>query len=168
MGLAVALGVLIATGRVYGAAPVQRRLIGYVELMRGTPILLQLFVLYYGIAAAIRLPAFVGGAARTGAELRRLRKRDLPRGARGGLDGSARSGANARIERTPGPDARARPAGFQARPGADDQRLRRHAQGLVARLGPDRPRADEADADLRDQPRQLGHSRHCCARRSIW
>jgi polar amino acid transport system substrate-binding protein len=26
--------------------------------MRGTPILLQLFVLYYGIAAAIRLPAF--------------------------------------------------------------------------------------------------------------
>ncbi len=27
--------------------------------MRGTPILLQLFVLYYGIAAAIRLPAFV-------------------------------------------------------------------------------------------------------------
>jgi polar amino acid transport system substrate-binding protein len=33
-------------------------LVGYVELMRGTPILLQLFVLYYGIAAAIRLPAF--------------------------------------------------------------------------------------------------------------
>ncbi len=27
--------------------------------MRGTPILLQLFVLYYGIAEAIRLPAFV-------------------------------------------------------------------------------------------------------------
>ena len=34
-------------------------LIGYVELIRGTPILLQLFVLYYGLAAAIRLPAFV-------------------------------------------------------------------------------------------------------------
>ena len=34
-------------------------LIGYVELMRGTPILLQLFVLYYGLAAAIRLPAWV-------------------------------------------------------------------------------------------------------------
>ena len=33
-------------------------LVGYVELIRGTPILLQLFVLYYGIAAAIRLPAF--------------------------------------------------------------------------------------------------------------
>jgi polar amino acid transport system substrate-binding protein len=59
MGLAVAVGVLIATGRVYGSRPVQLGLTGYVELMRGTPILLQLFVLYYGIAAAIRLPAFV-------------------------------------------------------------------------------------------------------------
>ncbi len=58
MGLAVVLGVLIATGRVYGARPLRLVLIGYVELMRGTPILLQLFVLYYGIAAAIRLPAF--------------------------------------------------------------------------------------------------------------
>ena len=35
------------------------RSIGYVELMRGTPMLLQLFVLYYGLAAAIRLPAWV-------------------------------------------------------------------------------------------------------------
>ena len=34
-------------------------LTGYVELMRGTPVLLQLFVIYYGLAAAIRLPAFV-------------------------------------------------------------------------------------------------------------
>ncbi|HEY3042812.1 MAG TPA: ABC transporter permease subunit [Vicinamibacterales bacterium] len=58
MGLAVVLGVLIATGRVYGARPLRLVLVGYVELMRGTPILLQLFVLYYGIAAAIRLPAF--------------------------------------------------------------------------------------------------------------
>jgi polar amino acid transport system substrate-binding protein len=58
MALAVALGVLIATGRVYGGRIVRVALTGYVELMRGTPILLQLFVLYYGIAAAIRLPAF--------------------------------------------------------------------------------------------------------------
>jgi polar amino acid transport system substrate-binding protein len=58
MALAVAIGVMIATGRVYGARPVRAALLGYVELMRGTPILLQLFVLYYGLAAAIRLPAF--------------------------------------------------------------------------------------------------------------
>ena len=58
MGLAVALGVLIASGRVYGSRIVRAALTGYVELMRGTPVLLQLFVLYYGIAAAVRLPAF--------------------------------------------------------------------------------------------------------------
>jgi His/Glu/Gln/Arg/opine family amino acid ABC transporter permease subunit len=58
MGLAVALGVLIASGRVYGGRAVRAFLTGYVELMRGTPVLLQLFVLYYGIASAIRLPAF--------------------------------------------------------------------------------------------------------------
>jgi polar amino acid transport system substrate-binding protein len=58
MALAVALGVVIATGRVYGPPPLRVVLTAYVELMRGTPILLQLFVLYYGIAAAVRLPAF--------------------------------------------------------------------------------------------------------------
>ncbi len=59
MGLAIALGVLIATGRVYGPRPLRLAFVGYVELIRGTPILLQLFVLYYGLASAVRLPAFV-------------------------------------------------------------------------------------------------------------
>ena len=59
MAMAVGLGVLIASGRVYGTRPVRAVLLGYVELMRGTPILLQLFVLYYGLATAVRLPAFV-------------------------------------------------------------------------------------------------------------
>jgi polar amino acid transport system substrate-binding protein len=58
MILAVVLGVLIASGRVYGNRLLRTTLVGYVELMRGTPVLLQLFVLYYGIAAAVRLPAF--------------------------------------------------------------------------------------------------------------
>jgi polar amino acid transport system substrate-binding protein len=59
MGLAVAIGVLIATGRVYGGTLARATLTTYVEVIRGTPILLQLFVLYYGLAAAVRLPAFV-------------------------------------------------------------------------------------------------------------
>jgi len=58
MGLAVMFGVMIATGRVYGGRLARLALTGYVELIRGTPILLQLFVLYYGLATAIRLPAF--------------------------------------------------------------------------------------------------------------
>jgi His/Glu/Gln/Arg/opine family amino acid ABC transporter permease subunit len=59
MALAVALGVLIASGRVYGTTVARLALTGYVELMRGTPVLLQLFVIYYGLASVIRLPAFV-------------------------------------------------------------------------------------------------------------
>jgi polar amino acid transport system substrate-binding protein len=59
MALAVALGMLIAIGRVYGD-PVSRLLLTvYVEVMRGTPVLLQLFVIYYGLASVIRLPAFI-------------------------------------------------------------------------------------------------------------
>jgi polar amino acid transport system substrate-binding protein len=59
MALAVAVGIAIATGRVYGSVAVRTMLTGYVELIRGTPLLLQLFVLYYGLASVIRLPAFV-------------------------------------------------------------------------------------------------------------
>jgi len=58
MALAVVLGVAVATGRVYGD-PVSRALLtAYVEVMRGTPVLLQLFVIYYGFSTFIRLPAF--------------------------------------------------------------------------------------------------------------
>src|ERR1051325_4641590 len=64
MALAIVLGISIATGRVYGNRVMRMLLTAYVEVMRGTPILLQLFVLYYGIADLIRLPAF--GAALLG------------------------------------------------------------------------------------------------------
>ncbi len=58
MAMAVVLGIAIATGRVYGG-PVTRLLLTiYVEVMRGTPILLQLFVIYYGLASVITLDAF--------------------------------------------------------------------------------------------------------------
>ena len=63
MAIAVILGVLIASGRVYGRRLVRLALTGYVELMRGTPVLLQLFVIYYGLASVVRLPAFVAALA---------------------------------------------------------------------------------------------------------
>jgi polar amino acid transport system substrate-binding protein len=59
MALAIGAGILIATGRVYGNALVRGVLTTYVEITRGTPVLLQLFVLYYGLSAVIKLPAFV-------------------------------------------------------------------------------------------------------------
>ena len=59
MALAIFAGVLIASGRVYGGRILSAPLTIYVEVVRGTPVLLQLFVLYYGLSAIIRLPAFI-------------------------------------------------------------------------------------------------------------
>lgn len=59
MALAVALGVLIASGRLYGPGALRAVLTGWVELIRGTPLLLQLFVLYFGLAVVVQLPASV-------------------------------------------------------------------------------------------------------------
>ncbi len=59
MALAVIIGVLVASGRVYGARPLQVVLTAWVEVTRGTPLLLQLFVLYFGLAAFVQLPAFL-------------------------------------------------------------------------------------------------------------
>lgn len=59
MALAVSVGSLVATGRIYGPRPVRWLLAAYVEVTRGTPVLLQLFVLYYGLSGFVRLPAFL-------------------------------------------------------------------------------------------------------------
>jgi polar amino acid transport system substrate-binding protein len=59
MALAIVGGIAIAVARLYGG-PITRAVATlYVEVMRGTPILLQLFVIYYGLASIIRLPAFI-------------------------------------------------------------------------------------------------------------
>jgi len=57
MPLAMAIGLAVALGRLYGPAPVRWVLGGYVELLRGTPLMLQLFVLFY----LLKLPALVAG-----------------------------------------------------------------------------------------------------------
>ncbi len=59
MSLAVGVGMLIASGRIYGHSSLRAALTIYVEMIRGTPLLLQLFVLYFGLAPFIQLPAFL-------------------------------------------------------------------------------------------------------------
>ena len=59
MALAVLVGLSLATGRLYGPLPLRIVTTGYIELVRGTPLLLQLFVIYYGLAGVVRLPAFL-------------------------------------------------------------------------------------------------------------
>ncbi len=58
MLLAIPLGLLLAVARLYGAKPVAWAAAAYVELYRGTPVLLQLYVLYYGLADVVKLNAF--------------------------------------------------------------------------------------------------------------
>ncbi len=43
------IGVLIALGRVYGTKPIYVLASAYVEFIRGTPLLVQLFAIYYGL-----------------------------------------------------------------------------------------------------------------------
>lgn len=46
--LSVGLGLIIALIQRYAAAPIQWFIRAYIEIIRGTPFLVQLFVLYYG------------------------------------------------------------------------------------------------------------------------
>jgi polar amino acid transport system substrate-binding protein len=55
--LAVPIGLVLAVSRVYGRAPMQALARVYIELFRGTPVLLQLYVLYYGLADVWNLSA---------------------------------------------------------------------------------------------------------------
>jgi len=57
MALAVPLGLILALARLYGRAPVRWLAHAYIELFRGTPVLLQLFILYYGMAPIVHLSA---------------------------------------------------------------------------------------------------------------
>ena len=57
MALAVPLGLALAVGRLYGPTPIRWLTQAYVELFRGTPVLLQLYLLYYGFAPVVHLSA---------------------------------------------------------------------------------------------------------------
>ena len=53
------LRIVVAAGRIYGPPFVRIALTVYVEVTRGTPVLLQLFVIYYGLSSVVRLPAML-------------------------------------------------------------------------------------------------------------
>jgi polar amino acid transport system substrate-binding protein len=60
--LAMAVGLLIALGRLYGPRPLRWALVSYVEVIRGTPLMLQLFVLFFLLPELdVALPPLVAG-----------------------------------------------------------------------------------------------------------
>lgn len=59
MGLAVVAGLILVLAQLYAIAPVRWLAKAYVELIRGTPLLIQLFLIYYGLPEiGIRLNSF--------------------------------------------------------------------------------------------------------------
>ncbi len=88
MTLAVGLGVPLALGRLYGAPAVSVACAGFVEVFRGTPVMLQLYVIYYGLphlgldlsAAAAALLGLGLNYAAYEAEIYRAGFQALPKG----------------------------------------------------------------------------------------
>jgi polar amino acid transport system substrate-binding protein len=62
MALAIVAGLVLVLMRMYGVAPLRWLAQAYVEIIRGTPLLIQLFLIYYGLPqVGIRLNAFFAG-----------------------------------------------------------------------------------------------------------
>jgi len=66
MALAVIVGLTLASGRLYGPGWLRMLTTVYIEVIRGTPLLLQLFVIYYGLVGVVRLPAFLAAVLALG------------------------------------------------------------------------------------------------------
>ena len=61
---AVAIGLVVCFSRISGVPGLSHLATGYIEIIRGTPLLLQLFYIYYALPdVGIRLPAFSAGVA---------------------------------------------------------------------------------------------------------
>lgn len=149
MPLAILLGLLVALGRVYGPLALRVPLTAYVEVLRGTPLLLQLYVIYYVLPTVVTLPeallphyalfaAIFGLAVNYSAyeaEIYRAGLLAIPRADGGG--------------RRPGDDTRQgdphghRAAGGPAGHPAGDQRLHRPVQGHGRLLRHHRQRVDQ-------------------------
>ncbi len=67
MSVAIVLGVTIALGRCYGPRPVRWLGLAYVEFFRGTPLLVQLTMVYFGLPElGVTLDPFVAGVIALG------------------------------------------------------------------------------------------------------
>jgi polar amino acid transport system substrate-binding protein len=67
MSLAIALGISLALGRRFGPKPVQWLSVAYIEVFRGTPLLIQLIVVYFGLPQlGLRLEPFTAGVLALG------------------------------------------------------------------------------------------------------
>ncbi|MEI8347185.1 MAG: ABC transporter substrate-binding protein/permease, partial [Pseudomonadota bacterium] len=102
MMVAIILGLLISLVRIYGRSPFRQAAYLYVEIYRGTPLLIQLYILYYGLPnVGISFSPFVAAVLGLGmnyaayeSELYRAGIGSVPRGQ---LEASYSLGMNRRL-----------------------------------------------------------------------
>ncbi|HRI14308.1 MAG TPA: ABC transporter substrate-binding protein/permease [Verrucomicrobiota bacterium] len=63
MALAVTLGLVLAVGRLFGPRLIRWLAVAYIEIFRGTPLLLQIYFIYFGLAQQLGLKLTAGVAA---------------------------------------------------------------------------------------------------------
>ena len=63
MAVAVVLGLVLVLGRLHGPSPVRWLMVAYIEVFRGTPLLLQIYFIYFGLAQQLAVQLSAGVAA---------------------------------------------------------------------------------------------------------
>ncbi|MEN9732839.1 MAG: hypothetical protein RLZ45_834, partial [Verrucomicrobiota bacterium] len=63
MALAVVLGLVLVLGRLHGPGPMRWLVVAYIEVFRGTPLLLQIYFIYFGLAQQLGIQLSAGLAA---------------------------------------------------------------------------------------------------------
>jgi polar amino acid transport system substrate-binding protein len=88
MAIAISVGLLLATLRVFGPPLIMWPVVAFIEVIRGTPLLIQLFIIFYGLPSiGIKLSPFVAAVLGLGlnyaayeAENYRAGIQSIPRG----------------------------------------------------------------------------------------
>ena len=89
------IGVVLGAARAHRLPVVSQLAAVYVEVIRNTPILVQIFFLFYGLpqlARILRFTPFTDGVARRAGLGRGVQHRELPRRLRGGAEALPRGG----------------------------------------------------------------------------
>ena len=139
MALAMALGLLIALLNLYASRPLTWLARLYVELFRGTPLLIQLYLIFYGLPnIGIRLTPLAAAVIGLGLNYAELSCWNSCHSAR--PDGGR---TLAWADAPSGPPPHHRSAGGPACHSTGHQRFHRPLQGLIDRLCHHHGRADE-------------------------
>ncbi len=96
------LGMLVAVARMSGPRPVAALATGYVEVMRNTPVLVQLLLIFLGLAEfRLRIPAvqavILALAINSGAYMSEIMRGGLQSVSRGQLEAAAALGLSSRV-----------------------------------------------------------------------